>query len=72
MEQNQHHKPNEQEFLQSLNELEEILQGNEETSTTPLETNSETTKIDLAVWEDAVADIEQFFENQQKNNPAET
>lgn len=75
MEQNQHHNHNEQEFLKSLKELEEILQENplvEETATTPLETTPKAAKIDLAIWEDAVADIEQFFESQEKNNQTET
>jgi predicted RND superfamily exporter protein len=70
MEQNQQQNPNEPDFLKSLNELEEILQENpplEETATTP-----EATKIDLATWEDAVADIEQFFESQKKNNQTPT
>lgn len=63
MEPNQHHIPDEQEFLKSLNELEEILQETEETATALPEEK----KIDLATWEDAVADIEQFLENQEKN-----
>jgi hypothetical protein len=67
MEQNQSQNNKERDFLQSLNQLEEILQENpqvEETATT-----SEAPKIDLALWEDAVADIEQFLKNQEKNNP---
>lgn len=69
MEQNQQpnkQNPNskEQDFLKSLNQLEEILQEKPQ-----IEANSpEIPKIDLAIWEDAVADIEQFFDNQEKDN----
>ena len=63
-----------EEFLKSLNQLENILQENpviEEVA--PVEEKSNTTpvpepelKIDLAAWEDAVADIEQFLQSKDK------
>lgn len=63
-----------EEFLKSLNQLENILLENpliEEVA--PVEEKLNTTpvpepelKIDLAAWEDAVADIEQFLQSRGK------
>lgn len=63
-----------EDFLKSLNELEDILQENlltSEQEVTPIEAKTEPIpepelKIDLAAWEDAVADIEQFLESKEK------
>jgi hypothetical protein len=63
-----------EEFLKSLNQLENILQENPliEEEVAPLEEKLNTTpvpepelKIDLAAWEDAVADIEQFLQSRE-------
>lgn len=63
-----------QDFLKSLHELEDILQENpleeeapqpEEPTLTP---EPDELNIDLAAWEDAVADIEQYFESKQKKD----
>ncbi len=59
-----------QEFIQSLNHLEDILQQNPPAEEVPLveeqpEEIAEAEpddKIDLAAWEDAVADIERYLE----------
>jgi hypothetical protein len=54
-----------QEFQQSLNQLEDIVQDNSilDTSNSISSENSENTDtIDLAAWEEAVADIEQYLE----------
>jgi hypothetical protein len=60
-----------QEFIQSLNQLEDILQQNPpEIEELPLVENQPEEipeaepddKIDLAAWEDAVADIERYLE----------
>lgn len=71
-----------QEFIESLNQLENILHETEnqrekkpDPKSTPEDTSTlDTTKnpgeqgdsseIDLAAWEDAVADIEQYLEKQ--------
>jgi predicted nucleic acid-binding Zn-ribbon protein len=59
------------EFIQSLNQLEDILQQNPPAEKeVPLVENQPEEiaeaepddKIDLAAWEDAVADIEQYLE----------
>jgi hypothetical protein len=66
-----------QDFLKALHELEDILQQNclqEEDLTLHEENQIETPeldddiKIDLAAWEDAVADIEQFLESKEKQD----
>ena len=63
-----------QDFLKSLDELEDILQHNasEEESLEPQEqmlpTEPNELNIDLAAWEDAVADIEQYFESKHKKD----
>lgn len=63
-----------QDFLKSLNELEDILQENLlEDSAPPPEEQIPTQppdelNIDLAAWEDAVADIEQYFQSKQKKD----
>jgi hypothetical protein len=60
-----------QEFIESLNQLEDILQQNppETEEATLVENQPEEIaeaepddKIDLAAWEDAVADIEKYLE----------
>lgn len=86
---NELRKNADREFIQSLNQLENILHDNpdeltpEEIAKTspasqPNNSNNQKNnkenkslvdgdeKIDLAVWEDAVADIEQFLESQEK------
>lgn len=61
-----------QDFLKSLHELEDILQENalEEEAPQPEDPlpapEPDELNIDLAAWEDAVADIEQYFESKQK------
>ncbi|AKG20222.1 hypothetical protein [Calothrix sp. 336/3] len=56
-----------QEFLESLEQLEDILQEeeNEPIPTPPIVESHESKEnpgaIDLAAWEDAVADIEQYM-----------
>ncbi len=63
-----------EDFLKSLNELEDILQEIPiEAEVAPVEEKPSPTpipepelKIDLAAWEDAVADIEQFLESKEK------
>jgi hypothetical protein len=61
-----------EDFLKSLNQLESILQENplieevapvEELKTIPVPEPE--LKIDLAAWEDAVADIEKFLESKE-------
>jgi hypothetical protein len=75
MEQNQHQQRRaaDQEFQKSLDELEDILQEsvteNEETqaeSTTEVASADDWADIDLAAFEDAVADIEQYLEEKTK------
>ncbi len=67
-------QPADEDFLQSLKQLENILQENsmieeevaaavEEKSSTPVAEPE--LKIDLAAWEDAVADIEQFLQSRE-------
>lgn len=66
-----------QEFEQSLDQLQSILQENENAeenntksvsnTTDNKQVNDRSSGIDLAVWEDAVADIEQYLENKNKN-----
>lgn len=75
MEQNQHQQRRaaDQEFQESLDELEGILHEslteNEETQAeeiTDEELVNQLTDIDLAAFEDAVADIEQYLEEKTK------
>jgi ribosome-binding factor A len=78
MEQNQPQQRHaaDQVFQQSLDELEDILQESlTEDEQTPavytsdvneVELNEDLTVIDLAAFEDAVADIEQYFEEKTK------
>ena len=66
-----------QEFEQSLEELQNMLQEDENTQEHNTESAGDNTKnkqvannssgIDLTVWEDAVADIEQYLENKNQN-----
>lgn len=68
-----HREAADEDFLKSLNELEDILQENLltcEQEVTPIEAKIEPIpepelKIDLAAWEDAVADIEKFLESKE-------
>jgi tRNA A58 N-methylase Trm61 len=67
----QHRQRNfaDQDFQQSLNQLEDIVQDNSmsDTNSSISQENSENTCIiDLAAWEEAVADIEQYL--QQKTH----
>ncbi len=62
-----------QDFQRSLNQLEDIVNTKNEVVTEPNTSGSlheviskHTDIIDLAAWEDAVADIERYF--QQKTN----
>ncbi|OCQ89955.1 hypothetical protein BCD64_18630 [Nostoc sp. MBR 210] len=75
MEQNDHQQRRaaNQEFEQSLNQLEGILQPGltEEDETQieepiDIELADDLTEIDLAAFEDAVADIEQYLEEKTK------
>ncbi|WP_313934800.1 hypothetical protein [Nostoc sp. FACHB-280] len=75
MEQNDHQQRRaaNQEFEQSLNQLEGILQQGltEEDETQieepiDIELADDLTEIDLAAFEDAVADIEQYLEEKTK------
>lgn len=70
----EHRQAADEDFLKSLNQLENILQENplieeevavveEKSNTTPLPEPEP--KIDLAAWEDAVADIEQFLQSRE-------
>lgn len=54
-------------FLKSLEELEDILKQNSPKEEEPVNTQTQTT-IDLSAWEDAVADIEQYLQNKNKNS----
>jgi hypothetical protein len=63
-----------EDFLESLKQLENILQENplieEEVASVEQKLNTAPVpepelKIDLAAWEDAVADIEQFLESRE-------
>lgn len=70
MEQNQHQQRQSaaQEFQASLHQLEDILQENpdeDEVITTP-QLEEDFTPIDLAAFEDAVADIEQYLGEKTK------
>jgi hypothetical protein len=70
----EHRQAADEDFLKSLNQLENILQENplieeevtvvEEKSNIPPVPEPEP-KIDLAAWEDAVADIEQFLQSRE-------
>lgn len=79
----EHNQPEERqdadkEFLQSLDQLEDILHEEEQTPPqkpqfkppTPTQAKPQQAKssmeIDLAAWEDAIADIEQYFANKEK------
>ncbi|MBW4557563.1 MAG: hypothetical protein KME59_16810 [Trichormus sp. ATA11-4-KO1] len=78
MEQNQHQERRaaDQEFQESLEQLEDILQedstDNEATptshngSTSEVELVEDLTTVDLAALEDAVADIEEYLEKRSK------
>jgi hypothetical protein len=78
MEQNQPENRNgvDKEFQKSLEQLQDILQDSpkkEEETPKPLSGSAHDTKkadkemkIDLAAWEEAVADIEQYFEEKKK------
>jgi hypothetical protein len=79
MEQNQHkqRRAADQEFQQSLDQLQEILQDDStQTEETP-QSHSDyegdrqiaesSSIIDLDVWEDAVADIEQYLQQKGKS-----
>ncbi|MBW4477250.1 MAG: hypothetical protein KME54_10295 [Tolypothrix brevis GSE-NOS-MK-07-07A] len=73
MEQNQQQRgAAAKEFLQSLNELEDILQESpteeEETPKTDIPKTSDAEPIDLEALEDAVADIEQYLENKKNKS----
>lgn len=67
----------EQALEEALEQLENILQEDENAEEQNTEAVSDTTNnkqvtdnssgIDLASWEDAVADIEQYLENKHKN-----
>lgn len=67
----------EQALEEALEQLENILQEDENTEEQNTQSVSDTTNnkqvtdgssgIDLATWEDAVADIEQYLENKNKN-----
>jgi nicotinate-nucleotide pyrophosphorylase len=73
----QHHQRNlaDQDFQQSLNQLENIVQANNEVV---IESNSSDSLheviskhpdiIDLDAWEDAVADIEQYLQQRTNNS----
>ncbi|MBD2432881.1 MULTISPECIES: hypothetical protein [Fischerella] len=79
MEQNQHEQRRaaDQEFQKSLDQLQQILQDDstqtEETPQSPSDYEgdrqiAETSSIiDLDVWEDAVADIEQYLQQKGKS-----
>ena len=79
MEENQqeHRRTAAQEFEQSLEQLHNILQEDENAEEQKTESLGDNTNnkqvadnssgIDLAAWEDAVADIEQYLENKHKN-----
>ena len=66
-----------QAFEQSLEQLQNILQEDENAEEQKTESVGDNTNnkqvadnssgIDLAAWEDAVADIEQYLENKNKN-----
>lgn len=66
-----------QAFEQSLEQLQNILQEDENAEEQDTQVVSDTKNykqvddktsgMDLAVWEDAVADIEQYLENKNKN-----
>lgn len=63
------------EFLQSLNQLEDMFHtGTTEDEETPLESNCtiddevvESSSIDMAAFEEAVADIEQYLEQEKRH-----
>ncbi|WP_315789987.1 hypothetical protein [Fischerella sp. JS2] len=79
MEQNQHQQRRvaDQEFQKSLDQLQQILQDDstqiEETPQSPSNHESDrqiaesSSIIDLDVWEDAVADIEQYLQQRGKS-----
>lgn len=76
MEQNQQQRgAAAKEFLQSLNQLEDILESPTEEEETPKTDTAKTSdaeiieikaEIDLEALEDAVADIEQYLEKKRK------
>jgi pantothenate synthetase len=79
MEQSQHEQRRAaaKEFQQSLDELEHILQENSPQQEETLKLSDDSTQkehqfsdnvsvVDLAAWEDAVADIEQYFQQKEK------
>lgn len=80
MESNQQHDRHEadQEFQAALEQLEDILIENETedeaisnispNNANVVEQSQDVTDADLAAWEDAVADIEQYLEGRTKNN----
>lgn len=67
-----------EDFEKSLDQLQHLLEENqaEEQPSSELEAEKipqkpevkQPQKFDLAEWEDAVADIEQYFENKEKEN----
>jgi hypothetical protein len=80
MESNQQHNRQEadQEFQAALEKLQDILTESETegeaipnistTNANTVEQNEDATDTNLAAWEDAVADIEQYLEGKTKNN----
>ena len=80
MEQNEQGERNgaAKEFQESLDQLENLLEENkteeqqapesEDDRTSKQEAIEKSSGFDLADWEDAVADIEQYFESKDKQN----
>jgi glutathione S-transferase len=56
-----------QEFLKSLNELEQMLQQESHPSVRASPAPEDDTFSDMSAIEEAVADIEQYMENNQGN-----
>ena len=73
--QQNHHSTAANDFLLSLNQLEKMLQENEgeevnisqetekQTNNPEKKLTSNSSGIDIAVWEEAVADIEQYLQD---------
>ena len=69
----QHNQHNfaDQDFQQSLNQLKNIVQDNfisDKPNSTNQASHENVDIIDLGVWEDGVADIEQYLEQKTRKN----
>ena len=59
-----------QAFRESLDKLQQTLGSADVPAEAPTKSRGQVAKIDLAVWEDAIADIDHFIETQHHPQPS--